>query len=86
MRCALADYAGQETSPERQLAAAMLLQAIKDALGVGNTTIKQIEQAASWLRRGEADWICDLLQLSRRKVRRAATDPNSLMIVNRRIR
>ena len=66
--CALSDIR-TEISPEFRLWAAVLLKAVKDAMGVNNPRPHVVMSARRWLQSGDADWICKLLGFDMAKVR-----------------
>lgn len=69
--CALTQH-GVSLPPDlRRLLAAVLLQTIKDALGVKHPTQRVRREACKRLKAGEGDWICDVLGLDRDMVRQA---------------
>jgi|GEM_PF-3217698 len=65
LHCALTDCHQTGYAPERQLWAAVLIKAIKDAQGVGEPSPKVHREARTWLKTGQADWICNLLNIRR---------------------
>ncbi len=65
--CALSDIRN-EIRPEFRLWAAVLLKAVKDAMGVNNPRPHVVRSARKWLQSGDADWIWKLLGFDMAKV------------------
>jgi hypothetical protein len=45
-----------------------LIKAIKDAQGVGAPSLRVHREAIAYLKTGQADWICDLLDINRKSL------------------
>jgi hypothetical protein len=87
LRSALGQYDLTDTTPERHLLAAVVYQAIQDAIGICHPSPKVQAEARGWLEAGEADWICRLLRIDAAAIRKAPTNKHILsQITGRKMR
>jgi hypothetical protein len=68
LHSALADIKA-DISPELRLWAAVLLKARNDARGVNNPRPHVMRSAITYLTSGDADWICDQMNLNPAKLK-----------------